>query len=28
VCTAAGIRSYPSVICENTPLNIYQGFCE
>jgi len=28
VCTAAGIRSYPSVICENTPTNIYQGYCE
>ena len=28
VCTAAGILSYPSVICENTPTNIYQGYCE
>lgn len=27
VCTAAGIRSYPSVICENTPSDIYQGYC-
>ncbi len=28
VCTEAGIRSYPSVICENTPSDIYQGYCE
>lgn len=27
VCTAAGIRSYPSIICENTPSDIYQGYC-
>lgn len=27
VCTAAGIRSYPSVKCDNAPSNIYEGFC-
>lgn len=27
LCTAAGIRSYPSVICESTPTNIYEGYC-
>lgn len=27
VCTAAGIRSYPSVICSNAPTNVYEGYC-
>ena len=28
LCTAAGITSYPAVICENSPSDIYQGYCE
>ena len=28
LCTAAGIKSYPSIICENSPSNIYQGYCK
>lgn len=28
LCTAAEIQSYPSVICENSPSDIYQGYCE
>ncbi len=28
LCTGAGIKSYPSVICENSPSDIYQGYCE
>lgn len=27
LCTAAGIRSYPSVICSNTPKSVYEGYC-
>jgi hypothetical protein len=27
LCTAAGIRSYPSVICGNAPTSVYEGYC-
>ena len=28
VCAAAGIKSYPSVICSNAPTTVYQGYCD
>lgn len=27
LCTAAKIKSYPSVICSNAPTSIYEGYC-
>ena len=27
LCTAASIRSYPSVICESAPNSVYEGYC-
>lgn len=27
LCTAAGIRSYPSIICANAPTSVYEGYC-